>query len=205
MIYYCLNEYNGLDLDQQINIQNVNYDDLVIFINDINEINVKYVQKDHFVYINNTKTTISLKDMTKISLKDMTNFKLILTKDGENLFHQIKNGLANGQDYEMLKLNRYYRLIVYLICKIFMIKCETIKTSYAILLECSDFLPINKNKPRHLHKTHMIDDDDMVCGCRWAPYWFDKENYFGYGCLSSSWANRIRKSGIKLFAKNDKN
>lgn len=201
-----LNIHDGLSW--KIDLNTTDYEILSRFINQVINTKYKYIEKKKNIIVGNGGYN------TRVTKDDIDKFNLLLTSHGKTCFEVIKTGLSNGNKEliiksETIKITSYSRLLIYLLCKIFGLNFETIKEVVPVLIPCTDFLPCNKNKPRSKHITTDIqsygndddDDWDIVCGCDFAPNWFDKNhvdnNY--EDTISYSRSYRTRKTGVRVY------
>jgi hypothetical protein len=186
-----VDEYGGLYW--KLNLADVNYDELLKFIDRLQNTPHKFICAEMRVY-NPHKY--------KIKQKNISDMKIISDTRGWELFNQIKSAQTT-QSYTNIiikPLNSYERLIVYSICCVFQISHYTYKESSQVLVPCTDFLPINKHKDRSKHITHTFDGYDFVCGCNYAPKSFHA-NHFDNNyddTISYSYMRRSVKVGVSL-------
>lgn len=193
-----LNKYQGLSW--KIDLNTTTYEILIKFIHELTNTKFKYIEKKTNVVIGNGGYN------TRLIAEDIKDLQLLLTPDGKNYFNLIKEGLTNDKEViidssDTLKITSYGRLIIYLLCKLFGLNFETIKQVCPVLIPCTDFLPCNKNKPRDKHIAKDVYGDDIVCGCDFAPNWFNKNhvdnNYEDTIAYSRSY--RTRKTGVRIY------
>ena len=192
---YQINANKHGGLNWSVDINGINYERFKNFINDIINTTYTHFDRNNFSIYNGYKN--------RIEKQDIDNINMLLTDDGKIYFNLIKKSLSeiNTADlFNIENINSYQRLIIYLICKIFKLTYETIKTTEKFYVPCTDFLPCNKGKSRDKHQTKDFYEDELVCGCEFAPSWFGK-NHFDNNyddTISYSWTYRTRKTGIKI-------
>jgi len=193
---YSINNNDWGGLSWNIDIISTSYEDLGKFIKEI--INTEYT---HVIQLDKQQP-IKKKKIT-IKKEEIVNFKMILTEDGRKYFELIKDKYMNTLENEIdiIDINSYQRLIIYIICKIFSLSYSTIKENGKILIPCTDFLPSNQGLPRSKHITHDIFGYDMICGCSYAPKWFSKNHHDNNyeDTISYSYRYNTKKIGVKIF------
>lgn len=166
-----INQYGGLSWN--IDLDNINYEKLTNFITDITQTKHKFITKENKFIKNNF--------YCRFVPKDIDNLQLLLTNDGKKYFDLIKNAKNN---LTIDDISSYERLIIYLICKIFSLKCDTIKKTVEVFIPCTKFSSYGD-----------------CCGCDYAPDWFHKYHYDNNyeDTISYSLVYRKRKTGVLIY------
>lgn len=171
-----VNKYGGIYWDMRL--ENTDYNHLEMFIKEMQETKYKHITKNNYGYHNGFKS--------RVNKKDIDNLQLLLTEDGKKYFQIIKESLEKLNKDEIIEIkdiNKYLRLIIYIICKIFGLKCETIKSTEKLLIPCTNF------------------SDNGGCGCDYAPAWFHRNHHDNNyeDTISYSYCYRTCKTGVRLY------
>lgn len=165
-----------------INIKDTDYIILQKFIDEINLCKFTNISSDNkWICGRSTKTA---------DFKSINTFKLVSTKLGKEYFDTIKNFLCsrecseeypkedNNRYLEIGVDNSYQRIIIYMICIIFGLRCSKVRKIIDVIVPCTIYLPCNKGKPREEHKISCCNSrNELECGCDYAPKSFHKHHY----------------------------
>lgn len=160
-----INKYNGLSWLIEIDI--TNWCSFTKFIEKLKNTPYKYICRTE----------------PNIKKPDLNDLDILLTEEAKIYFNLIKEA---KNPIDIIDINSYHRLIIYLICKIFKLQFETIKENHEVIIPCTDFA---------------TDDSYTKCGCDNAPRWFHDNHYNNsYDddiAYSKVW--RTKKIGVKIF------
>ena len=190
-----LNKYDGLLWTAQ-SLDLTNYDSLCKFITKLQTIKYKYIVRKILGKYNGYNKYLSA--------TDLSNLTVICSCKGQKYFDMLKSFVCCGEEnIDITSLNSYDRIIIYAICNIFGLSYDTIKTTEKIYIPCTSFLKCNKGIPENLHIKKIYDEnqDDIVCGCDYAPRWFHKNHsHNNYDDdISYSFTYRTCKTGVRIF------
>jgi hypothetical protein len=171
MSQYVIDVSSNGSLSWSIDIKNTDYDVLCKFIEQISSCK--------FVSISDSNKWIG---QLTANVKSISDFKVILTEKGREYFDIIKSFICSDKKDTYIEIkvkNAYQRIVIYMICIIFGLKCSKVTKTIEVLVPCTIYLPCNKGKPREDHKTRAWDPSakEIVCGCDYAPKSFHKHHY----------------------------
>jgi hypothetical protein len=172
MSNYTVDVSSNGTLSWRIDIKNTDYDILCNFVNQI--ILCKFVR------ISDSNKWLCGAVEKTADTKSITDFKVILSKEGQEYFDIIKDFVCSDKKEEYVEIkikNSYQRIVIYMICIIFGMKCSKVKDKVDVLVPCTIYLPCNKGKPRKDHVTRDFNGDELVCGCYYAPKSFRKHHH----------------------------
>lgn len=185
-----VNEHGGLSWEIKLN--EIDYDTFITFIDELKNVKYNYLTKNNYGFHNGYKNRVGQKDMKEL--------ECMLTNNAKEYFNSIRSFILSNDENLEIECNSYERLTIYIMCKILSLKYETIKTIRKIIIPCTDFLPCNKGLPREHHVTKIIYDDELVCGCHFAPTWFHNNHHDNNyeDTISYSYTFRTMKIGVRI-------